>query len=88
MTGIAIHSYSPMAGAYTYYGIESNGMAMTTIPKGTRDGKTWIYNDDSEMGKSRYTIVQTSETSYTFKWELEGEGGQWMTVMEGKSVKS
>ena len=61
---------------------------MTTIPKGTRDGKTWIYNDDSEMGKSRYTIVQTSDTSYSFKWEWEGEDGQWMIIMEGKSSKS
>jgi hypothetical protein len=28
-----------------------------------------------------------SPTAYSFKWEMQGEGGQWMTVMEGKSNK-
>ena len=86
-TSIGILSYSSMAGVYTYYGIGSDGMAMTTVPRGTRDGKTWVYNDDGEMGKNRYTIVQVSDTSYTFEWEVEGPDG-WMTIMEGKSTKN
>jgi hypothetical protein len=85
--GIGIMGYSPEAEAYTYYGIDSMGMTMTSVPKGKRDGKTWVYDDESPEGKSRYTIVQTSDVSYTFKWEVEGPDG-WMTVMEGKGKKS
>ena len=89
---IGILGYSSDLKAYTYYGVESSGMAMTTVPTGKLDGKTWVYNDESMMGgtkvKSRYTIVETSDTTYTFKWEVQGQDGQWMTVMEGKGKKS
>lgn len=37
--------------------------------------------------KSRFVIKQLSPDSYTFKWELQGEGGAWNTVMEGKSTR-
>ncbi len=90
--GMGIMSYSADAKAYTYYGTDSSGMAMTTVPKGKIDGKTWVYDDESMMGgtmvKSRYTMVETSNTSYTFKWEMQGPDGQWMTVMEGKGKKT
>jgi hypothetical protein len=29
-----------------------------------------------------------SPTSYTFKWEMQGDAGQWLTMMEGKSTKT
>ena len=88
--GLGIMSYSPMAGVYTYYGTDSTGMAMTTIPLGKVDGKTWVYDDEAKMGdetvKNRYVIVETSATSYTFKWEIEGPDG-WTTVMSGATKK-
>ena len=37
--------------------------------------------------KNRYTIVETSASSHTFKWEVEGPDG-WMTVMQGTTKKS
>ena len=90
--GLAIMSYSPEHKAYTYYGTDSTGMTMTSVPLGTIDGKTWVYDDESMMGgtmiKNRYTIVVTSETSYTFKWELQDPDGTWMAIMEGKAKKS
>lgn len=89
--GIGIMSYSNEAKAYTWYGVDSSGMAMTTIPLGKVEGKTWVYNDESKMGdqtiKSRYTVEETSDSSYTFKWEMLGPDGQWMTVMEGKGKR-
>ena len=92
MKGIGIMSYSAEATAYTYYGTDNSGMTMTTVPMGKVDGKTWVYHDESTMGgttvKGRYTIVETSDTSYTFKWEMQGPDGQWMTIMEGKGKKS
>ena len=90
--GIGIMSYSPELKVHTYYGTDSSGMTMTTIPRGKVEGNTWVYNDESMMGgkmvKSRYTIMITSDTSYDFKWELQGLDGQWSTVMEGKGKKS
>jgi hypothetical protein len=54
-------------------------------------GDAWTYDDESKMGgqriKSRFVIKQLSPDSYTFKWELQGEGGAWNTVMEGKSTR-
>ena len=88
---IGIMSYAAMEGVYTYYGNESTGMAMTTIPRGTVEGKSWVYNDESKMGdsmvKNRYVMDIKSDTTYTFKWEVEGSDG-WATVMEGTVKKN
>ena len=58
---------------------------------GSVQGDTWVYTDESKMGgklvKSRYTMKLLSPTAYTFKWEMQGEGGAWSTLMEGKSTK-
>ena len=91
MKSIGIMSYSPELGVYTYYGTESTGMAMTSVPKGKIDGKTWVYNDEMTMGEatmnSRYTIVETSASSYTFKWQMQSPDGEWMTIMQGKGKR-
>jgi hypothetical protein len=88
---IGILSYSPEEKVYTYYGVGSNPMAMTTIPRGTVQGDTWTYNDESLMGgqkiKSRVTIKELSPTAYTFKMELQGPDGKWATAMESKNTK-
>jgi len=90
--GLGILSYSPEEKAFTYYGTDSSGMTMATVAKGTIKGDTWTYTDESKMGgktiNGRYTIKVLSPASYTFKWEMQGEGGQWMTVVEGKSTKA
>ena len=90
--GLGIMGYSADEKVYTYYGTDSSGMTMLTVPRGTIDGKTWTYNEESMMGgkpfKSRYTIHELSPTSYSFQWEMQGEDGKWVTVMEGKQTKS
>jgi len=89
---LGILGYSMEEKAYTYYGLDNSPMNMATVPRGTVEGDTWVYNDESKMGgkmvKSRYTIKVTSPTSYTFKWELVGEDGAWQTMMEGKTTKA
>jgi len=89
---IGILGYSAEEKAYTYYSVDNGPMTMSSVPRGTVDGSTWVYNDEAKMGgkmvKSRYTINQTSPTSYTFKWEMQGEDGAWQTIMEGKSTKT
>jgi hypothetical protein len=90
--GLGIMGYSTEESAYTYYGVDSGPMAMASVPRGTVQGDTWTYNDEAKMGgkmvKSRFIIKETSPTSYTFKWEMLGEGGAWQTIMEGKATKA
>jgi len=88
---IGIMSYSPEEKVYTYYGVDNSNMAMTTIPRGTVQGNTWTYTDESTMGgqkvKSRVTIKEVSPTAYTFTMEMQGPDGKWAPVMESKSTK-
>jgi hypothetical protein len=89
---LGILSYSPEEKVYTYYGLESSGMTSTTVARGTVTGNTWTYSDEAMMGgkkiKSRYVMKTLSPTSYEFKWETQGDKGQWTTVLSGKSTKS
>jgi hypothetical protein len=92
MKSVGIMGYSSEDKTYTYYGIDSGGMVPTSVSKGSAQGDTWVYTDESKMGgklvKSRYTIKQLNPASYTFKWEMQGEGGAWSALMEGKSTKA
>ena len=89
---LGIMGYSTEEKVYLYYGLDNSPMAMASVPRGTVQGGTWVYNDDAKMGgktvKSRYTIKEVSPASYTFKWETVGEDGAWQTVMEGKATKA
>jgi hypothetical protein len=65
---------------------------MMTTATGTLKDKTWTWTSVDKMnGKtvhSRYTIVETSPTSYTFKWEASEDGKTYNTLAEGKSTKA
>ena len=89
---LGILGYSTDAKAYTYYGVDNSPMAMLSIARGTVDGDTWVYDDESmmdgKMVKSRYTMVQESPTRYTFEWSMVGEDGKYQTMMKGTSKKA
>jgi len=89
MTTLGILAYNPAEKAYTFHGIDSTGMV--DYSKGKKSGNTWTFASKSEMnGKpfhSRYTMVEASPTSYTFKWDTSEDGTKWTTVMQGKSTK-
>jgi hypothetical protein len=88
---IGIIGYNAEEKVYTYYGVDNSGMTMSTVPRGTLDGDTWHYTDESLMGgqkvKTRVTIKEVSPTSYTFTMEAQGPDGKWMTMMESKNTK-
>lgn len=89
---IGILSYSMDRKAYTYSGVDSTGMTMTSVPLGKREGDTWVYDDESMMGgkrvKSRITIKEVSPSEYTFKMEMQTPDGEWAPVMMSKSTKT
>ena len=89
---IGIMSYSPEEKVYTYYAADNSGMTMASVPRGTVQGSTWSYTDESLMGgtkvKSRVTIKEVSPTSYTFSMDMQGPDGKWAPLMESKSTKA
>jgi hypothetical protein len=92
MKSIGIISYSPMDKVYTYYAVDNSGMTMTTVPRGTVEGDTWTFTDESTIAgqkiKSRVMLKEVSPTAYTFKMELQGADGQWAPLMESKLTKT
>ena len=88
---IGILGYSSEEKVYTYYGVDNSGMAMSSVPKGTIQGDTWTYTDESTMGgqkvKSRVTIKEVSPKSYTFRMEFQGPDGKWVPAMESTNTK-
>jgi hypothetical protein len=89
---IGILGYSAEEKVYTYYGVDNSNMTMTSVPRGTVQGDTWTFSDESMMGgqkmKSRVTIKEMSPTSYTFKMEIQGADGKWTPMMESKNTKA
>ena len=89
--GVGILGYSTEEKVYTYSGVDNSGMIMTTVPRGTVQGDTWTYTDESLMGgqkvKSRVTIKELSPTAYTFTMEFQGPDGKWAPMMEAKNTK-
>jgi Protein of unknown function (DUF1579) len=90
MKSIGIMSFNAGDKAYNYYAIDSLGSA--ELSAGNKSGDTWTFTADSNVAgqtfKSRYTVVEVSPTSYTFKWEMSQDGTKWATMMEGTSKKS
>ena len=88
---IGILGYSSEEKVYTYYGVDNSGMTMSSVPKGTIQGDTWTYTDESTMGgqkvKSRVTIKEVSPKSYTFRMEFQGPDGKWVPAMESTNTK-
>lgn len=90
LSSLGIITYSQPDKMYTYYGIDNNGMG--ELSKGTKSGNTWTFTSKSQMDgqafHSRYTMVESSPTSYTFKWDTSPDGTKWSTMMEGKATKA
>ncbi len=90
MKSEAVLGWSAEDKVYKYMGFDSMGTMSTAT--GTLSGNTWAWTGEDKMGgkviKSKYTIVNVSPTSQTFKWEMSDDGGKtWKTAAEGKSTK-
>jgi hypothetical protein len=87
--GLSILGYDPGEKVYTYHAFNSWGEAESA--KGTYADGTWTWTSESNLNgkltKTRYTVHELSKTSYTIKFEMAGEDGNWSSIMEGKAVK-
>lgn len=88
-TEMAVMGYKADDKVYTYDDYNSMGEAEHST--GTISGDTWTWlGDEKQNGKSfkgRFTIKELTPTSYSFKYEMQPEGSQWSTIMEGKATK-
>jgi uncharacterized protein DUF1579 len=89
-TSTAYLGYNADQKVYTYDEFSSSGEH--TVAKGTLEGDTWTWTNESKMGgqtmNGRYTEKMTSPTSYDFKFEASMDGGKtYSTYLEGKATK-
>jgi Protein of unknown function (DUF1579) len=87
---VAVMGYDPKEKTYTYEGFDN--MGMHDVSKGTISGKTWTWlSPEQDMGgkkvKGRFILTEVSPTSYTYSYDMSGDGGAWTNIMEGKSTK-
>ena len=89
---LGIMTWSAEEKVYLYYGVDNSPMAMSTVPRGTLEGDTWTYSDESRTGgqvvRSRYVIKKIDARSYAFRWETQKPDGTWAVLIEGKSTKA
>ena len=85
----AVMGYDAEEKVYTYD--EYNSMGEAGHSKGTVDGDTWTWISTSKMGgktvRGRFVMKIISPTEYTFSYAMAPEGGDFNTVMDGKTVK-
>ncbi len=89
-SGSSMYLYDSVQNTYTYAGVDRTGEREFSI--GKIDGKTWTWTSSTtfESGQSvdgRFLITELSTTSYSFKFEIISESGEWTTVFEGVAEK-
>jgi hypothetical protein len=88
---IGILGYNSEEKVYTYYAVDNTNMNMASVPKGRVQGDTWTYTDEGMMGghkmKSRVIIKEISPKEYSFRMDMQGPDGKWVTAMESKNTK-
>jgi hypothetical protein len=91
MKGHAIMTWDRAEKRYRYFAV-NDVMPDAELATGTKTGDTWTWTSSMDVdGKtihSRFVMVDTSPTSYTFKWEMSEDGKTYRPMMEGKSTKT
>ncbi len=89
LKGLAIMGYNADDKVYTYSAFNNWGEVENS--KGTVEGDTWTWTSESKMGgklaKTKFTLKELSATSYTMRFEVQGEDGSWKEIMDGKATK-
>jgi len=88
--GLGLMGYDAENKVYTYYGADNRGFGGPG--EGSLKGNAWTYTSSMKMKgktiKSRWASTEISPTEYSFKWEMEDDKGNWMTMAEGKSTRA
>lgn len=87
--GLSIMGWDPATKTYTYYSTNSWGQG--TFSRGTVEGDTWTWNNETKMnGKPvvvRFTLKQVSPDVATYKFEMGAPGEPLKLMMDGKQTR-
>jgi hypothetical protein len=87
--GLSIMGWDPATKSYTYFSTDSRGQG--TFSRGTVEGDTWTWNNESKMnGKPvvvRFTLKQLSPDVATYKFEMGAAGEPLKLMMDGTQTR-
>jgi hypothetical protein len=87
--GVSIMGWDPAAKTYTYFSTNSWGQG--TFSRGTVEGDTWTWNNETKInGKPmvvRFTLKQVSPDVATYKFEMGAPGEPLKLMMDGKQTR-
>lgn len=89
LKGLSIMGWDPAAQTYTYFSTNSSGQG--TFSRGTVEGDTWTWNNETKInGKPmlvRFTLQQVSADVATYKFEMGAPGEPLKLMMDGKQTR-
>jgi hypothetical protein len=87
--GLSIMGYD--LGEKTYIYFETNTLGENVFSRGTVEGDTWTWMNESKMGgkpvRARFTLKQVSADSATYKFEMGTGDEPLKLIMEGKQTR-
>ena len=87
--GLSVMGYD--AGEKTYVYFETNSSGENVFSRGTVEGDTWTWTNESKMNgkliRARYTLKQLSADSAAYKFEMGTGDEPLKLVMEGKQTR-
>ncbi len=85
-----VMEYNSKSHIYLYNVYNSLGEHIVAI--GHLDGNVWTWKAEQKLNgviaQARYTFNFVSKNSYTFKSEVQEQGGAWVTVMQGTATRT
>ncbi len=89
VTELSIMGYDPGEKTYVYF--ETNSYGESFFARGTEQGGTWTWTNESKMnGKAlhtRFTMKQVSGDAATYNFEMSAGDEPLKVIMEGKQTR-
>ena len=87
--GHGVYGWDGREHCYTMHWFDSmGGGSCSALPaKGTWEGNTLTFQQQSEMGHGRYIYVFEGDGRYSFRIEQSQDGKQWMTFMDSRYTR-
>jgi len=89
VTALSIMGYDPGEKTYVYF--ETNSYGESFFARGTEQGGTWTWTNESKMNgkalRTRFTMKQVSGDAATYNFEMSAGDEPLKVIMEGKQTR-
>ena len=85
--GHGVFGYDAQQGCYTLNWFDSMGMGQWTPARGTWEGNTLTFRNQTPMGHSKYIYTFLDDKRHTFSIENSQDGKSWAKFMESTYTK-